>query len=162
MQNRKPIPNEISDADIGCVVPKAIVDANGHITKYEICNSKEKEEEHRINYSKGLGFIKAARMVQKKSNEYWLFEYIRRRVESCDDDIEFEATVLACVDPDRYQYAIYVHELGLEHRYLSEKGYIQTGSKLMLKVDSVTPRHGLLTFTLSSRYRGRAKTAAAA
>ena len=91
-----------------------------------------------------------------------MFEYIRRRVDSSDYDVEFEATVLALVDPNRYQYVIYIPELGLEHRYLSERGQLRTGSKLLLKVGSVSPRHGLLTFTVSSKYMGRNNRAAAA
>jgi len=63
--------------------------------------------------------------------------------------------VLACVNPQRGQYAIFVHELGLEHRYLSEKGDLQIGEKIYLKVANVSPRLGLLTFTLSSRYGGK-------
>jgi len=168
MRNGEAIPDGISDMDLGCAVPKSVhesKDDNGNITKYLIEeNTGRKHPSLDINYKRGIGFIKAAKMVQRKSNEYWLFEYIRRRVEESDDDVEFQATVLGCVDPQRFQYAIYVYELGLEHRYLSEKGYLQTGSKLSLKVASVSPIQGLLTFALSSKYIGRSNsnTAAAA
>jgi len=147
MQNGDRIPDELRDSDLGCPVPNCIESPNKTL---------------KINYKKGLGFIKAARTVQKKSNEYWLFEYIRRRIENSETEVEFAATVLGCVDPNRYQYAIYVHELGLEHKYLSERGYIQTGDVIWLKVDSVSPRYGLLTFILSSKSSGRSRKSALA
>ena len=167
MRLGKPIPPAINPSDIGCVVPKVLEDSkdeSGLITKYLI----DEESRHltssnlSIDYRKGLGFIKAARILQKKSNEYWLFEYIRRCVDNSDNDIEFEVTILALVDPDRYQYAIYVHELGLEHRYLSQTGELKPGSKLLMKVDSVSPRYGLLTFSLSTKYVGGRRKAAKA
>lgn len=45
----------------------------------------------------------------------------------------FESIVLGCVNQERLQYAIYVYELGLEHRYLSEAGELEEGRKLWLK-----------------------------
>ena len=164
MRDGESIPKELTNSDLGCIVPKSINDSvneNGKITEYVVDNMNDKQAaDLAMNYKRGLGFIKAARVMQRKSNEYWLFEYIRRSVEKSDDDVEFEGTVLACVDLDRFQYAIYINELGLEHRYLSQQGYLQTGSKLLLKVDSVSPRHGLLTFTLSKKYMGRGASAA--
>lgn len=163
----KPIPHEISEFDIGCAVPVSMdtsKDENGIISQYYV-DRLEEDQSHgnlNINYSRGLGYVKAARMVQRKANEYWMFEHIRRLTEVEKSDVEFEATVLACVDPQRFQYAIYINELGLEHRYLSQKGYLQTGSKLLVKVDSVSPRHGLLTFSLSSKFMGRGGKIAAA
>ena len=149
IEEGKPIPSEITELDLGCSIPTSIT-SNEDAQKLQrpIPNLE-------INYDRGLGYVKAARMVQKKTNEYWMFEYIRRLMETKDNDLEFEATVLACIDPERFQYAIYINELGLEHRYLSQKGYLQTGSKLLMKVNSVSPRHGLLTFSLSSKYIGR-------
>lgn len=160
LQEGKAIPLEISDLDIGCPIPilieKSMREKQEKMVEYSSFNkSKEVNSDFNINYDKGLGYVKAARMVQRKTTEYWMFEYIRRLVEISENDLEFEATVLACIDPERYQYVIYVNELGLEHRYLSQKGYLQTGSKLLMKVDSVSPRHGLLTFSLSTKYIGR-------
>lgn len=155
MRDGEAIPEELCDYDLGCSVPQCLKDskdANDKITKYSI--DDRKASRLGIDYRKGIGFIKAARIVQKKSSEYWLFEYIRRCVENSNIDVEFHATVLALVDPNRYQYAIYVHELGLEHRYLSETGELKIGSILLMKVESVSPRYGLLTFNLSSKYIG--------
>ena len=103
-------------------------------------NGRNRNDGYDINCKKGLGFVNAARMVQKKSKEYWLFEYVRREVEKSDSEIAYETTVLACVNPQRGQYTIFVHELALEHRYLSEKGDLQIGKKLFLKVANVSPR----------------------
>lgn len=165
MRKGEPIPHELSDSDIGCIVPKSLEKskkADGQITEYHIDVTANKKLSHlAIDYKRGLGFINAARIVQKKSNEYWLFEYIRRRVGKSSSDVEFEGTVLALVDPNRYQYAIFIHELGLEHRYLSETGQLKTGSRLLFKVESVSPRYGLLTFTLASKYTGGRKAAVA-
>ena len=104
-----------------------------------------------INYRTRVGFLQAAHNVQHKSKEYWLFEYLSRQKEKLDagNEARFEATVLGCVDPRRFQYAIYVHELGLEHRYLSEMGSLRIGETVWLRVVSTSPRHGLLTFWLA-------------
>lgn len=65
-----------------------------------------------IDYKSGLGMIFAARPIQTSSFNFWLFEYIRRKVEESDSEVMFESIVLGCVDKDRFQYAIYVYELG--------------------------------------------------
>jgi len=159
MEAGLPIPDALTASDIGCEVPRQVESSkleSGLYTKYTVDEmTRKKQEAYGINYKKGLGFVNAARMVQKKSGEYWLFEYIRRQIEKSDSEIAYETTVLACVNPQRGQYAIFVHELGLEHRYLSEKGDLQIGEKIYLKVANVSPRLGLLTFTLSSRYGGK-------
>lgn len=74
-------------------------------------------------------------------------------VDKSDDEVMFESIVLGCVNKERFQYAIYVYELGLEHRYLSETGKLEEGRKIFLKVSSVNPRMELLTFSLASRDR---------
>jgi len=42
----------------------------------------------------------------------------------------------------------------LEHRYVSETGKLEEGKKLWLKVSSVNPKMGLLTFSLASKSGG--------
>eukprot|EP00554_Chaetoceros_debilis_P012653 CAMPEP_0194118258 /NCGR_PEP_ID=MMETSP0150-20130528/34644_1 /TAXON_ID=122233 /ORGANISM="Chaetoceros debilis, Strain MM31A-1" /LENGTH=787 /DNA_ID=CAMNT_0038809567 /DNA_START=292 /DNA_END=2655 /DNA_ORIENTATION=+ len=156
MEAGKAIPAAITPSDLGCEVPQPIdssTSESGLYTEYQIDLASNKF--HGINYKKGLGFVNAARMVQRKSNEYWLFEYVRRQLEKSPSEISYETTVLACVNPQRDQYAIFVHELGLEHRYISEKGQLKIGEKIFLKVASVSPRLGMLTFTLSSKYGGK-------
>merc|ERR1712087_458404 len=98
--------------------------------------------------------IFAARPIQSSSSNYWLFEHVRRRVDESDGEVMFESIVLGCVNKDRFQYAVYVYELGLEHRYLSESGELEEGTKLWLRVSSVNPRMELLTFSLASRSGG--------
>jgi exoribonuclease R len=153
MLHGMPIPQDLRPADIGCSVPKEIeesIDNNGKYTEYDLGDMESDRERFAISYKKGLGYIRASRIVQRKSNEYWLFEYIRRMTEKSESEVAFRATVLACVNPSRLQYAVYINELGLEHRYLSQKGQLLTGEIIWLKVASVNPRHGLLTFTLAS------------
>lgn len=117
-----------------------------------------------IDYTSGLGMIFAGRPVQSSSSNYWLFEYIRRLIDSSHKEVIFESIVLGCVNKDRFQYAIYIYELGLEHRYLSETGMLDEGQNLWLKVTSVNPRMELLTFSLAPRSGGihSQRTAAAA
>ena len=162
MKNGRAIPESLTASDLGCEVPRQVESSKSE-GLYTVYKQEKTRGSYDVNYKKGLGFVNAARMVQRKSKEYWLFEYIRRRIHESDTEIAFETTVLACVDPRRGQYAIFVHELGLEHRYLSEQGELALGKKLWLKVANVQPRLGLLTFTLSSKYGGRsAKFAPAA
>lgn len=155
MEAGRPIPESLTSSDLGCDVPRQVSSSQtdqGLYTKYV---RETSFNGNLVNYRKGSGFLNAARMVQKQSKEYWLFEYVRRQLEGCDTEILYETTVLACIDPQRSQYAIYVHNLGLEHRYVSEKGQLRIGEKLWLKVSTIQPRLGLLTFTLSSLYGGR-------
>jgi hypothetical protein len=97
-----------------------------------------------INFLQGFGLIGASRRLQRRSQQYWLFEYVDR-VRKRQENVTYTAVVLSCVDPERQQYAIYVYELGLEHRY-SSLCQLDPGVQLRLKVDSVHPQLGLLTF----------------
>jgi len=155
MRSGHAIPSSLTSSDLGCPVPVGVEDskdATGKYTEYlTSVTGEDGEQEDKIDFKKGIGFVKAARNVQNKSKEYWIFEYLRRKKESDTTDVVFEALVLGCVDPRRFQYAIYVHELGLEHRYLSEVGSLTIGETIYLKVKSTTPRHGLLTFGLAKR-----------
>lgn len=148
----KPIPKGLKASDLGCTVPlfeKCAIDDG---TSYQKCVHSEEDP---IDYRRGYGFVNAARVVQKKSEEYWMYELIRRKVEESETEMEFEATILACVDPSRKQYAIYLNGWGFEHRYLSEKGDLAIGETISLRVASVNPRLALLTFSLSSKYGGK-------
>ena len=112
------------------------------------CDSTSVDED--IDFKVGQGLVGAARQLQRTSQKYWLFEYISRL---CNDDADkaiFDAVVLGCVDYERNQYAVYLPELGLEHRYLSEKGSMQPGEKLRLKVASVYPSTGLMSLTIAT------------
>merc|ERR1712232_684001 len=107
LQKGLKIPTEITSHDLG----------------YEISDIDETSKMKTIDpidYKTGLGMIFAARPIQSSSRNYWLFEYIRRLVNESDEEVMFESVILGCVNTNRFQYAIYVYELGLEHRYLSE------------------------------------------
>jgi len=158
MEAGRQIPEALTASDLGCNIPRHIDSSrsdSGSYTEYMLESSGGNYDI--IDYNRGLGFVNAARMVQRKSNEYWLFEFIRRQLEESETEVVYLTTVLAMIDPRRGQYAIFVHELGLEHRYLSEQGELVIGSKLWLKVSTVEPRLGLLTFNLSSVYGGKSK-----
>lgn len=104
----------------------------------------EEDLDQDIDLLQGIGLIGASRVLQRQSQTYWLFEHVRRLQQS-EPAIVFQAVVLGCVDPAKQQYAIYVYELGLEHRYTSPMP-LQTGAKLQLKIENVQPRAGILTF----------------
>lgn len=117
LHNELPLPPELSSIDLGC----------------DITNIQQTTEVDPIDYTSGLGMIFATRPIQSSSSNYWLFEYIKRLVDGSEEEIMFESIVLGCVNQERLQYAIYVYELGLEHRYLSEAGELEEGRKLWLK-----------------------------
>ena len=94
------LPSGVTSLDLGC-----------DITHLKPGKSDIKEIDP-INYKSGLGMIFAARPIQTSSTNFWLFEYIRRRIDESDNEVMFECEVLGCVDYDRFQYAIYVYELG--------------------------------------------------
>lgn len=143
-----PIPIQITPTDLGCDLP-----VEGH--KVQSVDD--------IDYKIGLALGRAARIVQRKSQEYWMFEYIRRMLaEKAEQEVPFECIVLGCVDPERLQYAVYVKALGLEHRYLSEMGSLKVGQTLWLRVANANPRMGQLTLSLASRGSGLASRTAAA
>ena len=135
-----PFPYELTPTDLGCDLP-----VEGH--KVQSVDD--------IDYKIGLALGGAARIVQRKSQEYWMFEYIRRMLaEKAEQEVPFECIVLGCVDPERLQYAVYVKALGLEHRYLSEMGSLKVGQTLWLRVANANPRMGQLTLSLASRGSG--------
>jgi len=120
LQKGLPIPSELSSMDLGYDISK-------------IQQTNDMNAVDPIDYKSGLGQIFAARPIQSSSSNYWKFEYIRKLVDKSDTEVMFESIVLGCVNRDRFQYAIYVYELGLEHRYLSESGKLEEGRKLWLK-----------------------------
>jgi hypothetical protein len=98
-----------------------------------------------LDFHSGIGLIGASRTLQRQSQQYWLYEHVRRLREN-DPDTIFTVLVLGCVDQVKRQYAIYVYELGLEHRYTSPAGKLNIGITLTMKVDRVSPRTGILSF----------------
>lgn len=133
--SQEAIPAGITEADLGCPVP----DGGG--------GEHVKRVDEDIDYNWGRSLVSASRTVDRQSQQYWLFEFLSRQLESGSPPV-FEALVLGCVDPARKQYAVYLPEIGYEHRYLSEKGFLEAGECLKLKIQSVTPRTGLMTLAL--------------
>ena len=110
-----------------------------------------------INYKQGLAQMKISRRVQNESNRFWLYEYLRRRVEyDTTGEVSFEAVVLGCIDTQRLLYVVFIHELGHEARYVSQKGKLKEGDQLWLKCQNINPRMSLITWTLSSKGSGAA------
>jgi len=132
------LPLEITAVDLG--FPPGSV-CQGKIT---IDGVEESELDQDINFLEGIGLIGAARLLQRRSHEYWLFEYVQR-LRTRNPDLIYTAIVLGMADPEKNQYAIYVEQLGLEHRY-SAPGPLNAGTKLQLKVDKISPRGGILSF----------------
>jgi exoribonuclease R len=140
LRNGQPIPEGVTAFDLG--VPAEAMGKDGRFTKDTITTDDLDSD---INYLEGAGLVGAARKLQQQSQQYWLFEYIRRQKE-VDPNATFSLVVLGCVDPEKQQYAVYVTELGLEHRYTSPGGRLDPGAELLVKVDNVSPRSGLLSF----------------
>lgn len=140
MQQGQRIPEELCQLDLG--LPFGAI-CDGSMTD-DVIGSDDVDRD--LNFLDGLGLAGAARTLQRQSQQYWIYEYIRRQSEK-DPHRAYPSIVLGCVDPERQQYAVYVEPFGLEHRYTSpRKQSLDTGTTLQLKVDAVSPRFGILTF----------------
>lgn len=134
------IPAGIGHADLGCPVPDETSSISDHDAALAAVDAD-------IDYSWGKSLVAVSKAVNRQSQQYWLYEYISRQVQNGTPPT-FEGIVLGCVDPERLQYAVYLPEIGYEHRYLSQKGYLNPGEILKLKVESVIPRMNLMTLSL--------------
>jgi exoribonuclease R len=134
-----PVPSGITSVDLGCDVP-VLSEKGGY--SCDVANALDED----IDYSERIGLLGATRTLQRGSQRYWMLEFVRRLKEQNPGKI-FEGLVLGCTNPARRQYAIYVYELGLEWKYISPVGSLQAGNRLKLKVASVLPHNGQLTFT---------------
>lgn len=139
-ENGQCIPDGITALDLG--LPENTFGSDGSLSTDSITTDILDED---IDYMEGVGLIGAARTLQRQSQQYWLFEHIRREKEKDRSKI-YNAVVLGCIDPEKHQYAIYVKELGLEHRYSAPGGGVKIGDGIQLKVDNVAPRGGILSF----------------
>ena len=129
------IPPSITAADIGCAIPTSPLQPDaGNV------------DEDVIDHQDGMGLVRVARILQRSSQRYWILEYMRRAKEK-EPWKAYEALVLGCVDPQRKQYAIYIYELGFEHRYVNSIGTLRSGSRIWLRVASVSPRNDQLLWT---------------
>jgi exoribonuclease R len=159
----KCLPKDIRNVDIGCsltaLLSAATTTRTDDVEEKKGNDDDDNEESSNmtfhldsdIDFNYGKSLVAASKSVHRHSQQYWLFEYIRRQIqrqESTLSSIQLDGIVLGCVDPDRLQYAIYLPEIGYEHRYVSQKGFLQVGEVLKLEVESIYPRMGLLTLSL--------------
>ena len=138
IQNGDPIPSSLVPTDFGFPLDHWPADMK------DLFKLSQDDLDRDMNFMQGVGLIGASRTLQRQSQQYWLYEYIAR-CNKRQPDLTYTAVILGCVDPERQQYAIYVYELGLEHRYTSP-GRLDPGTRLRLMIDSVYPRLGLLSF----------------
>ena len=141
IQHGLPIPKGLTSRHLGM----SSRDWEALLDKKDIGSLDVGDLDKDVNYLEGIGLFGAARTLQRQSQQYWLYEYINRKFTN-DPDVTFEAVVLGCTDPEKQQHAIYVYELGLEHRYIDVGKRLDPGTKLRLKIQNVVPRHGLLSF----------------
>jgi hypothetical protein len=132
----KEIPQGLAQVDLGCPVP---VDG--------VADDDASTVDADIDFTWGKSLVPASKAVNRQSQQYWLYEYLNRQLQNGTPPI-FEGIVLGCVDPERLQYAVYLPEIGCEHRYLSQKGFLNPGEVLKLQVVSVIPRMNLMTLAL--------------
>jgi hypothetical protein len=134
------IPDGVTACDLG--LPEHSLSQEGTILVDSIYDYTLDQD---VDYREGGGMFGAARTLQRQSQQYWMFEYVERQRVTQPDKI-YESVILGCIDPERGQHAIYLYELGLEHRYTSPGGRLDPGVKLQLRVDNVSPRNGILSF----------------
>ena len=135
LQQNQSLPTNLRSSDIGGIaLPTDSISTTSTSTELDLINVKE-----------GMAYVSAVRLLQRQSEEYWLHQYAQEKLM----DSDLECLVLACVDPVRLQYAIYIYELGWEQKYLSDIGELSIGSRITLKIQSIQPRMGLMTLTLA-------------
>ena len=134
---REDVPDGVRSVDLGCWVSVQSV----------IRGEAESALDEDIDYGWGKAHVFASKNLNRQSQQYWLYEYLHRQVQNGTLPT-FEGIVLGCVDPERLLYAVYLPEIGYEHRFVSQKGYLDAGEVLLLKVESVNPRMSLMTLSL--------------
>merc|ERR1711862_48380 len=127
--------------DLGCYLPDN--NKENHI-------STKEEKKLNINLKKGIGFFNAGRYIQKESQQYWMLEYIQQ-LQLQSKNKPLKCIILGCVDYNRYQYSIYILELGYECKYTSEIGILKIGDIIWLNIDYVHPRLLQLRLSLAEK-----------
>lgn len=134
LQSGSKVPSNLTSTDLGC----NFAELEAGETLQEASEAFDTD----IDCNDRSGFIKAARVLQRLSQRYWLLEYVKR----LDPAKCFDAVVLGCTNPTRRQYAIYVYELGLEWKYVSPVGSLQAGTEITVKATNLFPHNGQMTF----------------
>ena len=132
---------DVTAEDIGCPLPHR-TSSESSVYEWDLSDMDED-----IDFREGGGLIGAARLLQRQSEQYWLFEHIRRISES-DPDKTWDAMVLGWIgsaDKSKKQYAIYIYELGFEYRMTSPIN-LENGLELKLRTSIISPRAGQLSF----------------
>ena len=135
------VPKGITARELG--LPDNVLDNDTRMLTVDAITADMLDQD--IDYMEGAGLVGAARTLQRQSQQYWLFEYIQRHYVTNRNKV-YNAIILGCVDPEKQQYAIYMKELGIEHRYSAPGGNVKIGDTVQLKVDQVSPRSGILRF----------------
>jgi len=133
-QSGSTIPANITKNDVGCD-PTIF----GTETALPLLNFSDSE----IDFTDGLSCLKAARVVQRSSQTYWMLEFIRRLARNKTKT--FESVILGCRNPARKQYMVYIYELGLEWQYTSPVDNLISGTKILVKPTNILPHNGQMT-----------------
>jgi len=131
-QSGSTIPASITKNDVGC-------DPTIFGTKMKLPLQNFSDTD--IDFTDGLSCLKAARVVQRSSQTYWMLEFIRR----IDRNRIYETVVLGCRNPARKQYMVYIYELGLEWQYTSPTPDLTPGTKIIVKPTNILPHNGQMT-----------------
>ena len=131
------VPEGLTSTDVGfdlTVVREFLEEDAGHTKEKDTKETRfplvlDSDLEMDVDFSEGKSMMRPSRSLQRSSYQYWTLEFVRRAIQE-DSSFSFDAVVLGCVDPTRKQYAVYLPEIGLEHRYLSEKGFLNAGERL--------------------------------
>eukprot|EP00547_Thalassionema_nitzschioides_P012791 CAMPEP_0194263988 /NCGR_PEP_ID=MMETSP0158-20130606/47353_1 /TAXON_ID=33649 /ORGANISM="Thalassionema nitzschioides, Strain L26-B" /LENGTH=796 /DNA_ID=CAMNT_0039004215 /DNA_START=196 /DNA_END=2586 /DNA_ORIENTATION=- len=132
--------SSITAYDLGCPVPGRVDEDIIDILDDDD-NTNTLVVDQDFNYLQGTALVAASRRLSKELQTYWLYEYLSRR----DSEERYQAVILGCTDIERNQYAVYVMELGLQHKMLLDRTAFSVGEVITVQVQSVNPTQELLT-----------------
>jgi len=149
------VPDLVSDEDIGESVHD-LLKGSGQTSGCKVFS---------IDYNESIGLQKTARLLQNKSQTYWMLEFIRRFINSIPNDEEskgggagtsidkkkFKAVVLGCLDANAGLYVIYLYDLGIERTYRSEARLkLEPGDEIWFIFSKIDPKLGILKLSAVS------------
>jgi exoribonuclease R len=131
----KTLPPEIQWSDLGL--------PHGAIKEGKLmCRVPKEDLDNDINYLDGGGIVKVVRNVQNQTSNRWMNEYFQR-IKEADPQRTFKAIVLGCPDPQKNQIAVFIDELGFEHRMTGHNG-VSVGDTISVQIGRVAPEAGVL------------------